>query len=38
MWAAGNEHLARAEPRTHFRTDRRRAAVAVRARHSTLPR
>ncbi|MCW5725356.1 MAG: methionine--tRNA ligase [Maricaulaceae bacterium] len=30
LWAAGNEYLTRAEPWTHFKTDRDRAALGVR--------
>ena len=30
LWAAGNEYLTRAEPWTHFKTDRERAALGVR--------
>ncbi|WP_420431853.1 methionine--tRNA ligase [Hyphobacterium sp.] len=30
LWAAGNEYLTRAEPWTHFKTDRDKAAVGVR--------
>jgi len=30
LWAAGNEYLTRAEPWTHFKTDREKAAVGVR--------
>ncbi|MEE2567724.1 methionine--tRNA ligase [Hyphobacterium marinum] len=30
LWAAGNEYLTRAEPWSHFKTDRDRAAVGVR--------
>ena len=31
IWAAGNEYLTRAAPWTHYKTDRDRAAVGVRA-------
>ena len=30
LWAAGNEYLTRAEPWSHFKTDRERAALGVR--------
>ncbi|MAL11332.1 MAG: methionine--tRNA ligase [Maricaulis sp.] len=30
LWAAGNEYLTRAEPWTHFKTNRDRAAIGVR--------
>ena len=30
LWAAGNEYLTRAEPWSHFKTDKERAAVGVR--------
>ena len=30
LWAAGNEYLTRAEPWSHFKTDRDKAAVGVR--------
>ena len=30
LWAAGNEYLTRAEPWTHFKTDRNKAAIGVR--------
>jgi methionyl-tRNA synthetase len=30
LWALGNEYLTRAEPWTHFKTDRERAALGVR--------
>ena len=30
LWAAGNEYLTRAEPWTHFKTDKDQAAIGVR--------
>jgi methionyl-tRNA synthetase len=30
LWAAGNEYLTRAEPWSHFKTDKDKAAVGVR--------
>jgi len=30
LWAAGNEYLTRAEPWTHYKTDKARAALGVR--------